>query len=420
MIFPSHLATWIVAATATAGVILRPWRTSEALWTTIGALILVTASLVPWQDAIQSVARGTDVYLFLAGMMLLAELAREEGVFDWLAGQAARHAVGSAERLFALVFAIATVVTIFLSNDATAVVLTPAVHTVAKSLKAKPLPYLLICAFVANAASFALPVSNPANLVVFGAHMPSLVSWISRFGLASVLSVLATYAVLRWHQCRALRDTLSEHVALSPLTTNGKLASLGLLLTSIVLLGASMLGARLGMPTFLCALVCMGMIFVRRREMPWQVLRGVAWNVFPLLAGMFVLVMGLDQTGAIADLSQLLRDMVEASASWAAPVSGMVTALACNLFNNLPAALIAGTVVNAGGLSTHIVDAILVGIDLGPNLSMTGSLATLLWLVSLRREGIRIGNLQFLSVGCVIMFPALLLALMGIFVTHPS
>jgi len=110
MIFPVHLTTWTVAATATAGVILRPWRTSEALWATLGALILVVASLVSWQDAIRSVTRGVDVYLFLAGMMLLAELAREEGVFDWLAGQAARHAAGSAERLFALVFAIATAV----------------------------------------------------------------------------------------------------------------------------------------------------------------------------------------------------------------------------------------------------------------------------------------------------------------------
>jgi len=293
--------------------------------------------------------------------------------------------------------------------------LTPAVHSVAKSLKAKPLPYLLICAFVANAASFALPVSNPANLVVFGAHMPSLGSWLSRFGLATVLSILATYVILRRHQRRSLTHTLCEEVALLPLTTEGRLAALGLLLTSVVLLGASVLNAHLGMPTLLCALACMSVIGVRRREMPWQVLRGIAWNVFPLLAGMFVLVQGLDQTGAIADLGLLLRDLVQASASWAGPVSGVVTALACNVVNNLPAGLIAGMVVNAGGLSTHIVDAILVGVDLGPNLSLTGSLATLLWLVTLRREGIHIGSLRFLSIGCVVMFPALLLALGGIF-----
>ena len=106
-------------------------------------------------------------------MMLLAELARREGLFDFLAGLAVRHADGSAPRLFALPYAIGTLVTIFMSNDATAVVLTPAVCAVAKKAGARPLPYLLACALIANAASFVLPISNPANLVIFGEHLPA-------------------------------------------------------------------------------------------------------------------------------------------------------------------------------------------------------------------------------------------------------
>src|SRR5260370_1861579 len=109
-------------------------------------------------------------------MMVLAELARQHGVFDWLAALAARHARGSAERLFALVFGVGTMVTVFLSNDATAVVLTPAVYAVTKAAKAKPLPYLFACAFIANSASFVLPISNPANLGAFGGHLAPLSS----------------------------------------------------------------------------------------------------------------------------------------------------------------------------------------------------------------------------------------------------
>ena len=108
-------------------------------------------------------------------MMLLAEIAREEGLFDWLAAVATSHASGSPRRLFLLIYGVGTVVTIFLSNDATAVVLTPAVAAAVKAAKAKePLPYLLICAFIANAASFVLPISNPANLVIYGSRMPPL------------------------------------------------------------------------------------------------------------------------------------------------------------------------------------------------------------------------------------------------------
>ena len=138
-------------------------------------------------------------------MMLLAEIAREEGLFDWLAAVATKRAKGSPTRLFLLVYVVGTVVTTFLSNDATAVVLTPAVAAAVKTAKAKnPLPYLFICAFIANAASFVLPISNPANLVIYGSHMPPLLQWLPRYRLPSALSIVATYAVLRWTQRSAL------------------------------------------------------------------------------------------------------------------------------------------------------------------------------------------------------------------------
>ena len=75
----------MIAAVTTGGVIARPWRLPEAIWAVLGGTCLVAFSLVPWRDALHAIGRGTDVYLFLAGMMLLAELARQEGLFDWLA-----------------------------------------------------------------------------------------------------------------------------------------------------------------------------------------------------------------------------------------------------------------------------------------------------------------------------------------------
>ena len=115
--------------------------------------------LLPWQEAVTAVGSGADVYLFLIGMTLLSAVARKEGLFDWLATEAVTHARGSAKRLFLIIYVIGILVTSFLSNDATAVVMTPAVYAAARAAQVEPLPYLFICAFIANAA--VLPSRSP-------------------------------------------------------------------------------------------------------------------------------------------------------------------------------------------------------------------------------------------------------------------
>src|SRR5712672_4030148 len=185
-----------VASFATLGVITRPLRIPEYIWAVVGAVVLIAFGFLPWRNAVAAAAKGIDVYLFLIGMMLLAEVARQEGLFDWLAALAVRHARCSARRLFLIIYAVGTLVTVFLSNDATAVVLTPAVYAAATAARVEPLPYLFICPFIANAASFVLPISNPPNLVVFGGQMPALSEWLRYFAGPSLVAILATYVVL--------------------------------------------------------------------------------------------------------------------------------------------------------------------------------------------------------------------------------
>ena len=224
MQFHANAAIYAISAIATGGVIIRPWRFSEAIWAVLGAVALVAFGLISLADAVTGILKGRDVYYFLAGMMLLAELSRREGLFDWLAALAAEHAKGSTQRLFTSVYLVAIVVTTLLSNDATAVVLTPAVYAASRAAGAKPLPLLLICAFVANAASFVLPISNPANLVVFGAHMPKLADWLGQFFLPSALAIAATYAALWLTQRRVLRtETLAAPPTRRPLAAQASL-----------------------------------------------------------------------------------------------------------------------------------------------------------------------------------------------------
>jgi arsenical pump membrane protein len=407
----SHIATWSIAAAATAAVIVRPGRWPEAVWAVGGALLLLLCGLIPLSTALQAVLEGLDVYLFLTGMMLLSELARREGLFDTLAGWAVRHAGGSARRLFALVYGIGVVVTVFMSNDATAVVLTPAVYAVAKRAGAKPLPYLFACAFIANAASFVLPISNPANLVVFGEHMPPLLSWLGRFGLPSIAAVVVTWGLLM----RVFRDDLAGAVEdgahVPRLSGTGRLAALGIVGVVLAMLAASTLGFPLGAPALIASVLAIAAVQATRREAPWALLEHVSWSVLALVAGLFVLVAGLGRTGVIAALTEGLRAAAQAAPRETAWGAGAIVAFASNLMNNLPAGLIAGTAVHSGAMPDDVRSAIAIGIDLGPNLSVTGSLATILWLVALRREGEHVSAWQFLRLGALVMPVALVAAL---------
>jgi arsenical pump membrane protein len=407
-----HLLTWIIAALATAGVILRPFDWPEAIWAVAGAAALVALRLLSPMDALTGIGKGVDVYLFLAGMMLLSEIARQEGLFDWLAAVATRRAKGSASRLFGLVYVVGTIVTTFLSNDATAVVLTPAVAAAAKTAKAEnPLPYLLICAFIANSASFVLPISNPANLVIYGDHTPSLQLWLPKYLLPSIVSILVTFLALRWTQRRALGGALSEDVPVPDLSAAGKTAAAGIAATSLVLLGASALDIQLGLPAAVAGVLTAGIVLARERKNPWHTIKNISWGVLPLVAGLFVMVEALEKSGLIAEIGAFLGRAAAQSETAAAWGAGAAAALASNLINNLPAGLISAGAVKSADASDSLARAVLIGVDLGPNLSVTGSLATILWLTALRREGLTVSAWTFLKLGAFVMPPALLLAI---------
>jgi arsenical pump membrane protein len=407
----AHVAVWVIAAIATAGVVVRPLRWPEAVWAVAGAALIVTLGLLPAAAAAHAIARGTDVYLFLTGMMLLSETARREGLFDRVAALAVNHAQGSPRRLFLSIYVVGVVVTVFLSNDAAAVVLTPAVYAAARKARLEPLPYLFLCAFVANAASFVLPISNPANIVLYGDHVPALGPWLARFGLPSVLSILATYAVLRGVEGRRLPVDCARDVTV-PVMSAGAWAALAAIgLTAGALIVVSALGWPLGLPTFALGALTAAVVLVRDRAPPWPMLKGISWSILPLVAGLFVLVQALDATGLIHLLAGAFGRAAGAAPTATAWAAGGLIAAGSNFVNNLPAGLVASAAVLQAHPPQKAVDALLIGVDLGPNFSVTGSLATILWLSAIRREGEGVGFWRFLKLGILVAPPALLLAL---------
>jgi len=301
MLSPSlaHLLLALIVAVSILLMLIRPRSIPEVYWIGAGVFLLLILQLIPLRLAGRAAANGTDVYLFLIGMMLLSELAREHGVFDWLSSAAVRSAKGSYSRLFLLVYIVGTVVTIFMSNDATAVVLTPAILVAVRKAKVEPLPYLFVCAFIANAASFVLPISNPANLVVFHNQMPPLGRWLLWFGVPSVLSIVTTFLVLRWIFRKQLHGVIEHEVENHSLNHDGKLVLGGLVATAVVLLMASGLDWDLGLPTCATALVVTAIVSFKSRSNPLPLVREISWSTLALVAGLFILVDAVESIGAM-------------------------------------------------------------------------------------------------------------------------
>lgn len=411
---------WLVAIILVAGMaaMLTRWRgRSEAFWAAATALALVAGLQVSPAQALHGIFRGHDVYLFLVGMMIVAELARRTGLFDWLAVRLVNRSRGSSWRLFLHVFLAAIVITALMSNDATAVVMTPAVVAALRQARvANPLPALYACALVANAASFLLPISNPANLVVYGSDLPAFLPWLQRFLLPSVVALALTFLCLVMHQRAALRQRFDTRpLPATPLPAAGRGAALAVALMATGLLTASLLGLPLGWPAIVMGILALAIAALRDRAMARDTLFSLSWSVLPLVAGLFVMVEALETAGVTPWLGQWLDGLLQRSPATAAWAAGLGSALASNAVNNLPAGLFAGAVLGGIEAPEQVRAAVLVGINLGPNLTLTGSLATLLWLAALRREGMNVTAGQFFRLGLATL-PLPLLATLWVLV----
>ena len=390
--------------------LVRPWHMREVIPVGIAAALLVAIGAVSVRAAWSAIVGGYDVYFFLAGMMLLAEIARQRGLFDWLAARAVAAARGSRPRLFAIVYVVGAFVTIFFSNDATAVVLTPAVAAAVARARVAPLPHLFACAFIANAASFVLPISNPANLVIYGTKLPTLLAWIVPFALPSLAAIVVTFAVIRFLSRVDLRGEMADSQTPPRLDVAQKRTAIAIAFAASALVLASCLGWPVGLVTFACGAAALVLSVLGDVRLGARMLSGIDVPILGLVAGLFVLVDALTASGALHLAEGFFDSLVHLPRVLANLAGATSVGVLSNVANNLPV----GLAMRAAAASLHghdtFVRAGVIGVDLGPNLSVTGSLATILWMNALRRANVPMDAWMFVRIGLVAMPLALLAA----------
>jgi arsenical pump membrane protein len=402
----AELISVVLLLAVLAFAVIRPKKLPEAVAAVPAAGIVLLLGLASPSAVGARVLELLPTVAFLAAILVLAHLADTEGVFDWLGSRLASAARGSSRRLLVLTFAAAAGTTAVLSLDATVVLLTPVVFATATALRLRAKPQVYACTHLANSASTLLPVSNLTNLLAFGATGLSFLSFTGLMVLPWLVSIGVELAMFWWFFSTDLASTTSEDGA-------GQAVGRSAPLFALVVLGAVLAGFGL------TSLIGLAPVWVAAAGAVVLAVRGVGRKtarvtaVLAETAPLFLLfVLGLAVVvEAVADrgLGRVLTSIVPRSPGLLGLLAAAgLAALLANLVNNLPA-----TLVLLPALGPHpaagIVLAVLLGVNIGPNLSYVGSLATLLWRRILAGRGMVPTAREFVRLG-VLTVPATLVA----------
>ncbi|AFM19390.1 Na+/H+ antiporter NhaD-like permease [Mycolicibacterium chubuense NBB4] len=386
-----ELTLAVIALVAVLGVaLLRP--RFQAVIAVPAAAVVILAGAISWQDAVAEIARLAPVVGFLAAVLVLARLCDDEGLFHAAGVVMARATTGGQNRLLVSVFAISAGVTAILSLDATVVLLTPVVLATARTLAVPARPHAYATAHLANSASLLLPVSNLTNLLAFSAAGLTFLHFASLMALPWLAAIAVEFVLLRW--------LFAKDLAVEPRRDAGT-EPIELPLFALVVVGLTLVGfavtSLLGLSPAWAALAGAVVLGVRAlaTHRTTLVRIGIAAEV-PFLA--FVLCLGVV-------VAAVMRNGLESSMHHVIPDGhglvallgvAAVAAVLSNVVNNLPAVLVMLPLVTPTGPAAVL--AVLIGVNIGPNLTYVGSLANLLWRSVVGRE-VKAGFREFSRVG---------------------
>jgi arsenical pump membrane protein len=394
----------LLALAATLGVaVLRPRRVPDALAAGGGAVILIAIGAIGSGRAATAVRELGPTVGFLAALLLIAEGCRREGLFEALGDLIAQGSGGDARRFLGLVFAAASCVTIVLGLDATVVLLPPIVLATATALRASPRASIYACVHLANSASLLLPVSNLTNLLAFRASGLSFARFAALMALPTVGVIAVEWIVIS----RRFGVGSGGSATASPAPSRARaLPRFPVAVLALTLLGFALSSALSIQPVWIAVAGAVAInlpAVASGRSNPVTLVTACEPGFLIFVLGLGVIVAAASTHG----LSTAVRDVLPAGASLGdLLLIAAVSAILANLVNNLPATLILVPVTAALGAGPVL--ATLVGVNVGPNLTQVGSLATLLWRRVLRTEGVEVEPIEFTRLGLVTVPPALI------------
>jgi len=378
----------------------------------VGASVILLAGIVPWEKVPEYLDLGT--ILLLAGMMVVVNVSRESGLFEYIAIKTAKLSKGDPMKVLLLFSVVTAIVSAFLDNVTTVLLLTPMLLYITRRMNVNPVPFLLAEIFASNIGGTATLIGDPPNIMIGSAAKLSFNEFLLNMGPIAVVDLLVTVVIVYIAYRNSIKVSPAKRAEIEGLIMGmderDAIRDRELFRKSVIVILAIVIGFFLhdamGVEPAVIALLGASIMLLWSGFSPEEALEKVEWATLFFFGGLFLIVGALVETGFIDALAVKIIGMIHSEAQ-AIFVISWFSAISSAIVDNIPLTATMIPLIKAMGSSINTYPlwwALSLGACLGGNGTAIGASANVVVIGIAHREGVRITFGEFLKVGAVIMF----------------